>query len=100
MWDSSDDFFLKQNWFFRVRGKQGSFALLEGVGGGVGMWIDPADPERQYGMQTRERQTQTWVQIPALTFSKGGAAGKSLTGSASLFPSVRWGRAIDGPGPL
>lgn len=36
-----------------------------------------------------ETQTQTWVQIPALTFCEGEAAGKSLTGSPSLFPSAQ-----------
>ena len=33
-----------------------------------------------------ERQTQMWVQILALT----SEAGKSLTDSASLSPSVQW----------
>lgn len=55
--------------------------------------IWPYDPERQYGIP---RQTQTWVQILALT----SAAGKSLTGSASLSPSVQWTWAIYSPGPL
>lgn len=50
-------------------------------------------------IKERDRPTDLGS-IPALTFSWGGATGKSLNHSASLFPPVQRGDAIYSPGPL